>query len=391
MSIDNIINEEFSNFLNEIEIGNVPAYKFEQQTPTKYRMFIEEPDRTPAISARFEVTFHEVSRDQHVWSLAFREESGNYDTQTGFGVQFKTLATVSKVVKDFLDKNEVNVINFQPVVTGNKYNPRTGRKKNVDPNQRLKLYMEFVKAGAGDEFDAFSFKDGKHVNIERTNPSYPIQNGVQDPDEIQDMITQLSSNEGYFESSDVGSNDPNYAMFKIVGNSLYMGTGNGERKSTYSARQYYDWMLDYPALEYVQGNYNPNRVTAPDRPDQQHVSRQATVQPVGGSTSQPQPIAHAEMGTFQHFLQSEVWGNPDFEILSPYFESAKTIESFDELRDRAEFGLSAARSSADTERLQGIIRAIDGVKQNYQTYLDVYGSNVNEILNEVKKTLLDLL
>ena len=388
--INDIINEEFNGFLNEIVVGNVPAYNFEQVNDEKYRIFVEEPKRDPPLSAKFEVSIRQTSHTEKVYTLSFREEGGDYASKTGWGVQFRILATITKITKEFAEKYDVNIITYQPVATDNKYNEKTGNKKNVDTNQRGKLYMEFVKGASGDEFDGFSFKKGRHVNLEKTHPSYPIKNGVQDADDIQEVITQLSDYEGYYEIADIAHNDPNYVQFRIYATSMYMQTGDGERKNTSSARRFYDWMLDYPELEYIQGDNEPNRVDV-DRtpPPEHHRNRQATIQPVTGSS--PTPIAHAEIGSFQYFLQNEIWSNPDYAILSPYFETAKTVESFDELKQKAHYGLRTAHTNNDTGRFLDIINAIDNLKRQHERYLEVHGTNMNEILNEVEKDLLNLL
>ena len=100
------------------------------------------------------------------------------------------------------------------------------------------------------------------------------------------------------------------------------------------------------------------------------------------------------VGTFQYFLQSEVYGNPDYDALEPFFETIKTNNDFNELRSRAQAGLHAARSNSDTERLNDIITTIDRLKRNYNEYAARYGTSEmdeNEILNEVELKLLELL
>jgi len=70
------------------------------------------------------------------------------------------------------------------------------------------------------------------------------------------------------------------------------------------------------------------------------------------------------------------------------------MNDFSELRSRANHGLSASRSSSDTERLGNIITAIDLLKQNHNDYARRYGTagvDENEILNEVEEKLLELL
>ncbi len=179
--------------------------------------------------------------------------------------------------------------------------------------------------------------------------------------------------------------DPDYATFKMSDwGGMYMESKREGRQTTVSARRFVDWMFSVPNLEYVQGEYEPNPYEVPQEPT---TRGEVPIQRV----TQPQTPT-AMIGTFQYFLQAEVYGNPEYEALEPFFETIKSMNDFNELRSRAQAGLQAARTTADTERLQEIIKAIDNLKRNYNEYAARYGtSEMDEVLNEVEIKLLELL
>ena len=319
----------------------------------------------------------EGQNDEKAYSIAFKQQGGDYSQKTGFGVQFRILATITKIVKELVAVHDPDILTFQPV-----------KEEGEKSNRRLKLYMQYVKGGAGEDFDAFIIGGDKKVNVEKRNPSFPIENGYQDPETIQDILTQLSVYGGHYQT-DLYPNDPDFEKFGMTTwGGMYVESNAGRTRGTSSARRFVDWMFSVPELSYVQGAGEPSPYQVPtDAPTPTGVD--APIQRVSGDDTPT-----AMIGSFQYFLQSQVYGNPDYDILEPFFETVKSIGDFSELRSRANMGLQASRSATDTERLTEIIRAIDQLKQNYNEYARRHGTtemNENQILNEVEKNLLELL
>lgn len=382
MNVNYIVNEEFESLMNEIRTGSIQGYPFKKESEGRYAIQIDDDQRD--IHVVYMVTFSpEGNTDEKIVSVSFKTKQGDYNDITGFGIQFRILATVSLIVKEVVAEHDPNIITFQPVKQESKINPRTGRRKNVGTNQRLDLYMNYVKDGAGEDFDAFVFGDGHKVNIEKRNPSFPLENGYQEPDIIQDVITQLSLYGGSYQTADTPSNDPNFIKFAITRWGGMFTQSQQNNKTTGSARRFVDWMLSIDDLEYIQGDKEAQPYEVPSQPQQR---RDVPIQRIDN----PQQ-SQAMVGTFEYFLQSEVYGNSNYEVLRPYFETMKTLNDFEELRTMADHRLYAARTDADRDRLQEIINAVDRIKNTYNVYARRYADDVNEVLNEVEENLLELL
>lgn len=378
MNINDIINEETQHLMKEIVTGGdsrIPVYNFHQASEGRFTIDVDEEQKN--IHTKFDVTFSpEGNRDEKAFSIAFKEQGGDYNTKTGFGIQFRILATITKIVKEQVNIHDPNILTFQPVKEG-------GEKGN----RRMSLYMQYVKGGAGEDFDAFIIGDNFKVNVEKRNPSFEILNGYQEPETIQDILTQLSVYGGYYQT-DLYPTDPDYEKFSMTtwGGMVAQSKQDGQ-KGTISARRFVDWMFSVQDLTYVQGRYEPEPYEVPAEPTP---AGEVPIQRVSGGHT----TATAMVGTFQYFLQTEVYGNPEYDALEPFLETVKSVQDFNELRSRASNGLAAARTNADTERLQDIITTIDKLKHNYQDYARRYGTSgvdENQILNEVEKKLLELL
>lgn len=374
MNIANIINEEFQKAIDEIVTGTesrIPTYPFHDGGEGTFIINVDEPQKN--IHTKFQVTFTPTgNREEKIYSIAFKESGGDYQTKTGYGIQFRILATITKIIKEQIEKYQPNVITFSPV-----------KESGEQGNRRMSLYMQYVKGAAGNDFDAFIIGNKQVMNVEKRDPSFPIENGYQPQEVIQDIITQLSHYGGYYQS-DLHPDDPDYVKFSIqTWGGLVMQTTNGAHKSTGSCRRFVDWMFDYPDLVYIQGAHEPEPYYVP-QPERDEVP----IQRVSGGHTAP-----AMMGTFSHFLQTEIYGNPEFDILEPFFESMKTPQDFSELRARANVGL-ATQSGSGAERLRKIIMAIDILRTNYNEYSRRHGSSEmseNDILAEVERNVMDLL
>ena len=102
MNINNIINEETQHLVREIATGadsRIPTYNYSQASEGRFVIDVNEPQKN--IRANFDVTFSpEGNRDEKTYSIAFKPSSGNYSDKTGMGVQFRLLATITKIVKE---------------------------------------------------------------------------------------------------------------------------------------------------------------------------------------------------------------------------------------------------------------------------------------------------
>jgi hypothetical protein len=375
MNITNIITEEFQQALKEIVTGaesRIPTYPYHDAGEGTFLIDVDEPQKN--IHTKFQVTFTPTgNREEKIYSIAFKERGGDYNQKTGMGIQFRILATITKIIKEQIDKVDPNVITFSPV-----------KESGESGNRRMSLYMQYVKGAAGDEYDAFILGDKQIMNVEKRDPSFPIENGYQEPQTIQDIVTQLSHYGGYYQT-DLHPEDPDYAKFSIERwGGMGMQSRSEGRKTTGSCRRFVDWMFDYPDLVYVQGAHEPEPYYVP----QPARDTEVPIQRVSGGHAAP-----AMMGTFQHFLQTEIYGNPEYDILEPFFETIKTPQDFSELRGRANAGLQT-QTGASAERLRRIMTAIDELKRNYNEYARRHGSHEmteSEILAEVERNILELL
>jgi len=135
MNIVQVINEEFDNFMNEIEITErIPTYPFQAVADDRYRIHVSEPEKN--IDVYYIVSIGKSSNEENSYGLSFKVEGGDYYDVKNFGVQFRLLATISKVVKDFISKHQVDILRFQPVKKSG-----TQLKGGRSDSQRMMLYM----------------------------------------------------------------------------------------------------------------------------------------------------------------------------------------------------------------------------------------------------------
>jgi hypothetical protein len=394
MNVHDIINEEFDKFLNEIEPSQLKTFPFEKISSnnegTQYKIKIEIPEKQ--INTAMIVYLSQFSNEYKGYGISFKESGGNYSDKTGFGIQFSLLSTISKIVTEFVGENNPNILSFQPV---QKESDRSNPNKKTSPYQRLLLYLRFIKTGAGQDFDAFVLGNNYKVSVEKKNPSFPIENGYQDQETIQDILTQLSVYMGYYEA-DVPKTDRDYMKFTMTDfGGMNISTPNGYT-SVVSVRKFVDEMISVPNLTYVYGTKEPVEISPEEREQQLQRQRQQGQQPQGQRAVQPvrrdSQATNANIGSFMHFLQNHIYGQPEFEPLDPYFETTKNMNDFTELRNRANNSLSNARTDNDRQRLLGIVDAVDRLDNTYQRYQTQYGVNdmSENILTEVEENLMEL-
>lgn len=380
MNIKDVINEELDGFISEILTTGtgIKTYDYTEESEGRFHVHIAEPATAnrAAIDSTFLVSFGSTGKEEErAYSIAFKPLHGNYSDKTGFGVQFRLLATISKIVKELIPRYNPNILTFQPV-----------KEEGERGNRRLNLYMQYVKGGAGEDFDAFVIGDNYIVNVEKRHPSFPLKGDYVDQETIQDIVTQLSLYGGYY-VTDLSQDDPDYAKFTISsygeGRITRSGRGSNEGVSTHSMRKLVDEIFTTEFVKYVHGSREPKPVMRPTTPQ---AGGEVPIQRV--SRSQTQGTAMA--GSFGHFLQTQIYGNPEFEILDPYFETMKSFSDFQQLKERANLAQHNARTAADRERLQGIADAVDSMKELYGQYTNSYGRGSNPI-NETLDELIKLL
>lgn len=395
-NIDDIINEEFDALVAELAeasgggVGIEPFnYRKTSEDGMRWEVDVVVPERkdrdgntTPEKQVVFEVTFGNAKRNgETIVSIAFAQKGGSHSTKTGFGVQFKLLATITQIVKEVAGQYNPDIFRFSPV-----------KETDVDPskgNRRMMLYLRYVESGAGEDYDGFILGDDLSVSVEKKDPSFPISNGYQPKEEIQEVLTQLSKYQGSYESV-LPRNDPDYVEYRMSDYGEMYELSSEGRKTTYSARRFYDWMLDDPTIRYVDGAKDPNRSAEPA-----NYSR-----PAAATTNEPvdapiqrinDPMArhgNAEAGTFEHFMQNEVYGNPRYEALEPFYNNIKDMATFEALKASSERELWNA-PEGERPRLQGIIDAINKLKQAHDRYNR--SNTVNETLNNIVDNLNELL
>jgi hypothetical protein len=88
-------------------------------------------------------------------------------------------------------------------------------------------------------------------------------------------------------------------------------------------------------------------------------------------------------------METEIYGQPQYDVLEAYYETAKTLESWSELQDMARQSMMplSPNDTANRDRLQSIITAVDMLLARYREYRE----ETNEILNEVEDVLNELL
>ena len=395
MNLNDIINEEFDALIAELAeasgggVGIEPFnYRKTSSDGSRWEIDVIVPERkdsegntTPTKQVIFEVTFGNGERNgETVVSIAFAQKGGSHSTKTGFGVQFKLLATITKIVKEVAAIRNPDIFRFSPV-----------KETDVDPskgNRRMMLYLRYVESGAGEDYDGFILGDDLSVSVEKKVPSFPIRNGYQPKEDIQAVLTQLSKYHGRYESV-LPRNDPDYVEYRMSDYGEMYELSSQGRKSTYSARRFYDWMLDDPTIRYVDGDNDPNRNAEPDNYSRPEPAANEPVDaPIQRITDPMARHGNAVVGTFEHFMQNDVYGNPRYQALEPFYNNIKDIATYEALKASTERELWNA-TEADRPRLQGIIDAVNKLRAAYDRYNR--SNSVNETLNSIVNNLNELL
>ena len=369
MDIKKIINEEVNEWLDEaLNLSRVP-FPFRKVSNTRYVFDVNIPEKNYNVT--YDVTFGRVGNEDEVgYSIAFGD--GGYG-DTGLGEPLRIMATVSNIVKDFIRENDPDILNFSPT--------RTGSDNRRNTNRRLDMYHYFVKQGAGDEYDGFIVGNKDMMTVEKRNPSFELENGVQDPETIQNIIKDLSLYGGRYETDDVPRNDPNYRVYSVGGwGGLTMQDGSGRQKRTISARKFVDWLLS-DDVAYVQGRNEPIKYNEPE-PTNQPVD--APIRRVGGRSQ----AGVAQLGTFQHFLNNNIYGFDNYQELQPFFDNHKNLADFNELKTKTERQMWTA-DDAEKDRLQGIVDAVDKLRREYDQYERNFSTR--DTLNEIESQLMELI
>jgi hypothetical protein len=393
MNLDNIINEELDAIISELAeaagTGSIETFNYRQASSDKllWEVDVVVPERvdksgntTPQSEHVFIVSFSISDRNgEKAMSIAFNRKGRGHHEKTGFGVQFKLLATITKIVQEVAERYNPDIFRFSPVKEDD----------TSKGNRRMMLYLRYVKSGAGADYDGFIIGNDAHVSVEKKDPSFPIRNGYQPTEDIQDVVTQLSKYRGEYQSI-LPPNDPDYAVYRISEYGEMSEQGLGSRKTTISARRFYDWMIDDPAIRYVAGYADPDRSGEPEvisRPDSTSTNEPVDA-PIQRINDPMERHGRAPEGTFGHFMQNQVYGAPRYQALEPFYNNVKDLQGFEELKANIERQMWNA-DDQNRARLQDIINTIDRLTMAYTQY--ERSNRVNETLNRIVNNLNELL
>lgn len=409
---EKILTEEFEYFLKEVTAGegDIQTFPYERIGEGRYRIRVSYPvreqvgwvekikrdsNRQPVRDYNGEIVkerkpkYRETgevrtvpyvvncrttkNNDEKIMGISFDEEGGGYKN-TNIDVKFKLMATITKIIKEEIQHTQPDIITFQPVGESS--------RSDVTENRRMKLYLDYVKGAAGDEYDAFTTKKGTHASVEKRNPSFGLKHDLDDPELAQEIFTDIFDYGGYYETSHLREDDPNYVKFGSSGYGFYKESPNNpdpnqRRRGTMSLRRLLDWMEDYPNLNFIYGRRDPNKIDLP--------------QYTRGSSAQPQPQAPmSPIGTFGHFINTQAINNDDYNVLRPFMDGIKNIDDIQRKRTEISANLARTTDPNEIERLQEIVDAFDKLINAYDNYRQTHGIN-ESLLNEIQEELENLL
>ena len=229
MDINNIINEEFNDFLDEIILNkDLPTFKYENiradESSWRYRFWFV--DEKKGLNVPFIVFLHAKS-DGKTWEIAFKPEDGDYETKTKFGSQFKLMATITKIIKEFIDNTQPNLLKFSPV---------DGDAK------RGKLYMEYVKGSIGNEWDYFNVGEKYYIERKINNIN---------PELIQKILNKLHMDGGKYETVNITPWNEGYGRFGLSHHQQFSIVTHNADIDSYSPRTFVAYMLKVNTAELV--------------------------------------------------------------------------------------------------------------------------------------------
>ena len=163
-TIKDIINEEImttvANYpqfgdrlgsINEIGEANREPYNFTYENTSfnevHYYFSSEEYD--------YDVIIHNTDPHAATWELQFGTIGGSTDDVTNEGKQFKILSTIVKIIYDFINKHQPNILSFKP----------SKDEERVDDKRRFNFYMAYIKKNMIPEY--FVREYGDYIILER--------------------------------------------------------------------------------------------------------------------------------------------------------------------------------------------------------------------------------
>jgi len=149
--------------ISEVGDASVPAYpfKFENTSFNEVNYYFDTEED------EYIVMVNNVDVHAGVWEMQFGTVGGTPDDVVDKGNMYQVLSTILEITNDFIDRFRPNILRFKPSKKKeeDKYNEKTGRKKNVDPNQRFNLYMEFIKKNMRQDYSISKY--GDYIVFER--------------------------------------------------------------------------------------------------------------------------------------------------------------------------------------------------------------------------------
>lgn len=92
------------------------------------------------------------------WDMQFGTVDGTPDEIVDRGRMYNVMATLIRIVNDFIDRYKPNIIRIEPSKAEDKENK----------NQRFQLYMAYIKKHQRPEYITFPY--GEHIIIKRKKP-----------------------------------------------------------------------------------------------------------------------------------------------------------------------------------------------------------------------------
>lgn len=129
--------------LNEIGEGSVEPYDYDFENisylEVHYNFDTEDGDE-------YIVYVVNTDRPASVWEMEFGVTGHNYKSVLDKGRMYRVLATILKIVNDFIDKYKPNVLKFEPSKT-----------RGDNDMRRYNLYMQYVKKNIRPDYFAYEY------------------------------------------------------------------------------------------------------------------------------------------------------------------------------------------------------------------------------------------
>jgi len=137
--------------ISEVGEGTSAAYPYQFDNTSfnevHYYFSTEEDD--------YDVQINNVDMYAGIWDMQFGTIGGDVKDVINRGRMYKVMATILKIITNFLDNFKPNVLKFKPEKD----------EELQDDNRRLNLYMEYVKKNMRPDY--FVYQYGEYIVVER--------------------------------------------------------------------------------------------------------------------------------------------------------------------------------------------------------------------------------